>query len=218
VILISGHASLDSALHAVRGAAFSYLTKPFEIDQLLATIDKALERRRLAEALRVSEERYRLVSENVYLPHASASADLVSDRAAKPARGTETVPLAEDETTVRALTREILHLSGYTVLEAVGPEEGLQVAQQHAGPIHLLLADVVMPGMSGRALADRLQALRPSLRVLFMSGYPSEAIKQHRVMEPNEFFLEKPFTPGALTRKVRDVLDASPSQLATRAV
>jgi two-component system cell cycle sensor histidine kinase/response regulator CckA len=86
--------------------------------------------------------------------------------------------------------------------------EALQVSQDHSGVIHLLLTDVIMPGMSGRQLADRLVADRPGLKVLFMSGYTDNAIVHHGVLDPGTAFVQKPFTPDSLSRKVREVLDA----------
>jgi len=93
------------------------------------------------------------------------------------------------------------------VLEPASPNAALTLARLHTGTIDLLLSDVVMPGMNGRALADRVLVLRPGLRVLFMSGYPSSAIVHHGVLEPGASFLQKPFTPGSLARKVREMLE-----------
>jgi len=109
---------------------------------------------------------------------------------------------------VRNLARRVLTESDYTVLEAGNGEEAIQVCQQHQGPLHLLLTDVVLPGgMSGRKIAERLVLLRPEVKVLCMSGYTDDAIVHHGVLEPGIAFLEKPFTPTALLQKVRRVLD-----------
>jgi len=125
-------------------------------------------------------------------------------------RGTETILLVEDEVLVRSLATQILRDQGYTVLEATNGEEALQIVQQQEGqPIHLLLTDVVMPQMGGKALADRLRATRPGLKVLFASGYMDEEVWDLGVSDLGIGFLQKPFTPGALARKVREVLDAS---------
>ncbi len=123
-------------------------------------------------------------------------------------QGTETVLLVEDEPGVRALVRDTLRMHGYTVLEARHGIEALLTAKQHTGPIHLLMTDVVMPQMSGREVADRLFVTRSDLRVLFMSGYTENAIVHHGVLHPGTAFLQKPFSPESLARKVRDVLDA----------
>ncbi len=122
-------------------------------------------------------------------------------------RGTETVVLAEDDEGARALARLALQSHGYTVLEAHNGAEAEAAFQQHTGPIHLLVTDVVMPKMSGRELAERLRPLRPNLRVLYLSGYTDDAIIRHGVLEKGMAFLRKPFTPLALARAVRKVLD-----------
>jgi len=144
----------------------------------------------------------------IYLPRVDGPAVTPAVTPGLPRRGTETVLLAEDDDQVRALARETLEISGYTVLEAAHPEAAITLAQQHGGALHLLLTDVVMPGMNGRALADRLLALRPGISVLFMSGYPAAAVAPHGTLEPGTQLLQKPFTPGNLARKVREVLDA----------
>ena len=123
--------------------------------------------------------------------------------------GSETILLVEDAEDVRDLARDILGLMGYNLMTASNPVEAIQVSQDHSGVIQLLLTDVVMPGMSGRQLADRLVADRPGLKVLFMSGYTDNAIVHHGVLDPGTAFVQKPFTPDSLSRKVREVLDAS---------
>jgi CheY-like chemotaxis protein len=124
-------------------------------------------------------------------------------------RGTETILLVEDEPAVRSTTRLLLRRSGYTVLEAGNGCEAVAIFKAHPGPIHLLLTDVVMPKMGGRELAERLTAACPGLRVLFVSGYTSDAVFRHGVQENYVHFLPKPFTPTSLAQKVRDVLDSS---------
>jgi two-component system cell cycle sensor histidine kinase/response regulator CckA len=121
--------------------------------------------------------------------------------------GTETVLLAEDEPAVRAVARQSLERHGYTVLEAPSGEAALDLAQRYSGPIDLLLTDVVMPGMSGRALALRLAPLRPRMRTIYMSGYTDEAITRHGVLESGVRYVQKPFSPDALVRRVREALD-----------
>ncbi len=145
----------------------------------------------------------------IYLPRvAGAPAQRASGPKASPVgAGTETVLLAEDEAAVRAVARHALERQGYTVLEASSGEAALDLAERHSGRIHLLLTDVIMPGMNGRALALRLSELRPDLRVVYMSGYTEEAITRHGVLEPGLTYVQKPFTPEGLARKVREVLD-----------
>jgi PAS domain S-box-containing protein len=121
--------------------------------------------------------------------------------------GTETILLVEDEEAVRTLAALALRLSGYTILEADGVEDALRILEKHTGPLQLLVTDVVMPGVGGRVLADRLTERRPHLKVLYLSGYTDDAIVRHGVLEAEAHFLQKPFTGTALARKVREVLD-----------
>jgi CheY-like chemotaxis protein len=122
-------------------------------------------------------------------------------------QGKETVLLAEDEEPVRRLVRSVLEACGYTVLEAGRVEEALEISKRHQGRIDLLLTDVVMPQMGGRQLAERLATTRPEAKVLYISGYADNAIVHHGVLDAGTAFLQKPFTPDALARKVREVLD-----------
>jgi PAS domain S-box-containing protein len=121
--------------------------------------------------------------------------------------GTEAILLVEDDDALRALVAEVLGRHGYVVLEAEGPEAGLLAAQSHAGTIHMMITDVIMPQMSGRDLAARLHALRPETKILYMSGYTDQAIGHHGVIAPGTHFLQKPFASKILLRKVRAVLD-----------
>ena len=120
----------------------------------------------------------------------------------------ETILLAEDEDGVRAVARRILELQGYTVLDAACGADALDLAEKYPEPIHLLLTDLVMPGMDGRQLSERLVARRPSTRVLFMSGYASDKLLRHGLSNPEVAFLPKPFNSAALAAAVRAVLDA----------
>jgi CheY-like chemotaxis protein len=122
--------------------------------------------------------------------------------------GTETVLLVEDDAPVRDLAVCVLESRGYRVLAAGDGLQALQFGKQHDGAIHLLLADVVLPHMSGRELAEQLRSARPEMRALYMSGYTDDAIVQHGVLAPGVVFLPKPFTSEDLTQMVRDVLDA----------
>jgi len=131
-----------------------------------------------------------------------------SPAAAGAVRGRETVLVAEDAAPVRAVMREVLERQGYRVLEAANGAEALQVAAMHDGPIHLLLTDVVMPILSGRALAELLTKQRPDTRVLYTSGYTDDSIIAHGILDPGIAYLQKPFTPETLAQKVRDILDS----------
>jgi CheY-like chemotaxis protein len=121
--------------------------------------------------------------------------------------GTETVLLVEDEPAVRKLARWILEKHGYTVLEAVDGESALEIARDYSEAIHLLVTDIVMPGINGRELAERLTVDRTELRVLFLTGYTDDAIVRHGVSLSEAAFLQKPFTPDSLEKKVREVLN-----------
>lgn len=120
--------------------------------------------------------------------------------------GTETVLLVEDEENVRLLVRRALQAKGYTVLEAQNGKDALRVARKHHGPIHLLMTDVVMPGMGGRELSERLIRLRGELKTLYMSGYADDAVHHHGQLNPGTELLQKPFSADVLATKVREVL------------
>ena len=145
----------------------------------------------------------------VYLPIVEAAVQVRDTRAATaPApRGSETILLVEDDEGVRALTRHALQSSGYTVLVAREGQEALRIGQKRQEPIDLLVSDVVMPGLGGRQLSERLRLLHPEMKVLFLSGYTDDAVVRHGVLEGEVNFLQKPFSPAVLARKVRDVLD-----------
>jgi two-component system cell cycle sensor histidine kinase/response regulator CckA len=150
----------------------------------------------------------------VYLPRVDAPIDVdyVAPPDQKRKRGTETVMIVEDEEGVRKVLVEMLTQEGYQVIVAGGGPEALERARHHAGPLHLLITDVIMPKMSGRELADRMRAQLPDLKVLFVSGYTDSAIVQHGILEPGTIFLQKPFTPEQLATKVRDVLETQASR------
>jgi CheY-like chemotaxis protein len=145
----------------------------------------------------------------IYLPR--------SDEPAQPAprprvlqglpTGSETVLIVEDAEAIRSLARKVLTAQGYTVLEAGDGAEALKIAQRHAGPLHLVLTDVVMPGMGGRELAQRLAPLRPELKLVYMSGYTGDAVVHRGLLDDGLPFLAKPFTPEDLALKVRVALD-----------
>jgi signal transduction histidine kinase len=123
-------------------------------------------------------------------------------------RGTETLLVVEDEPSVRHLARGVLEAQGYEVLSASNGQDALHVAREHKGsPIRLVITDVIMPLMGGKVMAEWLITTYPDLKILFTSGYTDDAIAQHGVLEPGVAFLPKPYTPGILARKVRELLD-----------
>jgi two-component system cell cycle sensor histidine kinase/response regulator CckA len=148
----------------------------------------------------------------IFLPPSAAPAEddtLASDKPA-PGRGTETVLLVEDEEQVRNLAREVLRAHGYSVIEAPTAGEALELAERQVDPIHLLVSDVVMPGMNGRELALRLTGRCPGLKVLLMSGYTDRGFELYGLTELGLDFIQKPFKPTDLLQKVRELLDAEP--------
>jgi len=145
---------------------------------------------------------------NVYFPPSEREVEAVRKLAPAPVlSGSETILLIEDEEHVRAVSRAILARSGYKVVEVQNPAEAIEFCGKPSKPIHLVLTDIVMPKMSGPELAKQLRALRPEIKVLYMSGYTDDTIIRHGMLDPKTAFLQKPFTPEDLLRKVRDVLD-----------
>jgi CheY-like chemotaxis protein len=122
------------------------------------------------------------------------------------AGGTETVLLVEDEDSVRQLVRETLESRGYRVLEAANGNAGLALAASHPDPIHLVITDVIMPGLSGHELVQQLLPTRPAIKVLYLSGYAQDAFPSTAAAESQKTFLQKPFTLQSLARKVREIL------------
>ena len=145
----------------------------------------------------------------VYLPlvEAAAESPSLSATAVSSVRGIETILLVEDDRMVRNLARSILEACGYRVIVPEHLEEVEALCKQHSGPIDLMLTDVVMPGISGYELARRVAPLRPDMRVVYMSGYPENAMAHQGLLEPGVMLLQKPFTPAVLARKIREVLD-----------
>jgi PAS domain S-box-containing protein len=162
--------------------------------------------------IEVESEPGRGTTFTIYLPRTTAA--VREAPADVPANGipggNETVLLVEDEDAVRQLSRQVLEMIGYRVLEARNGPEALAVCEQNKGAIHLMVTDVVMPQMSGCQLADRLAPLYPDMRVLYLSGYTDEAIGHHGVRDRAVHFLSKPFTLDSLARKVREALDKKP--------
>jgi PAS domain S-box-containing protein len=146
----------------------------------------------------------------VYLPIVEGAVETVEPSVAPAGavRGSETILLVEDDAGIRRLVRQVLAERGYWVLEAIDGKHAIQISEQHTVPIHLLVTDLVMPEMSGRDLAEHLKPSRPNMKVIFMSGYTDKAIVHRGELDPGTAFLQKPFTPDALARKVREVLDA----------
>ena len=145
-----------------------------------------------------------------YFPVAEASAGALAPAPAPErddVRGSETILVVEDEERIRVLACAILRKQGYNVLDAQNGGEALLLCEQFTAPIHLLLTDVVMPRMSGRLLAERLRPIRRTMKVLYMSGYTDDAVVRHGILDSTIAFIQKPITPTALVRKVRDVLD-----------
>lgn len=141
----------------------------------------------------------------VYLPSIDQTTELVDQDQTRVEvlGGSETILLVEDEAPVRDLICRVLRQRGYAILEVVRGDEVLRMCEQYTGPIHLLIADMVMPQMSGRELAKRLVALRPQTKVLYISGYTDSTFLHHGGLNPGIAFLQKPFTVDALVRKVR---------------
>ena len=147
----------------------------------------------------------------IFLPpqEGEADSDLKPERGKVSLRGEETILLAEDNELVRGLSRSVLEHFGYRVLETEDGEEAGRMSKGYEGPIHLLLTDVVMPGISGRVLAEQLQNSRPGIKILFMSGYSEEAFQLKGMQNLGAHFLQKPFTPEELGLRVREILDSA---------
>jgi len=146
---------------------------------------------------------------SIYLPVFGETLPAVENRdAVTPTLGTETILLVEDDDTVRKLAVISLLSQGYRVVPAIDGQDALRIVEQYPNQIDMLLTDVVMPNIDGLDLANILRARLPSLKILFMSGYSGDAITQRSVTQEDRFLLQKPYTPTALVRKVREVLDA----------
>jgi CheY-like chemotaxis protein len=145
----------------------------------------------------------------LYLPRLGEAAQASPGRVAGAAAvgGAETILLTEDAASLREMIEEILTSSGYRVLSAPSAEHALQLAEEYAGTIDMLLTDMVMPGMSGAELAERMHKVRPDARILFMSGYTDDVMVQRGILAEEALLIQKPFASDALLRKVRDILD-----------
>jgi two-component system, cell cycle sensor histidine kinase and response regulator CckA len=144
----------------------------------------------------------------IYFPRVDAVLDVLpaSEQVARVEEGSRTILIVEDEASLLDVTQRSLQDAGYAVLGAKSPADAVLIAASHSGPIHLMVTDVVMPGMSGPELVKQLSAIRPEMKVLYVSGYTDDTIVRHGVLEPGLAFLQKPFSPKTLTCKVRDVL------------
>jgi len=161
-------------------------------------------------AIRVDSAPGRGAAFTIYLPAAQQQlpADETPDREIRPARGSETVLLVEDNEMVRNLTNSILESEGYTVLSAGGGAEALDLLERHTGSIDLLLTDVVLPRTTGKALYEQVRGRIPGIRVLYMSGYPKDIIARHGILDDNIAFIRKPFSVHQLTAKIREILNS----------
>src|SRR5229473_7257500 len=151
----------------------------------------------------------------IYLPRVASSGEPAAQVAApveyrKVEPGTETILLVEDEANLRYLARQYLEKQGYKVIEAADGAVAMQIAVAHEAVIHLLLTDVIMPGMNGRELAQRISEIRPNVKVLYMSGYTENVIGRNGTLDAGVRLLQKPFTLRDLKSKVREVLDSTP--------
>jgi CheY-like chemotaxis protein len=163
--------------------------------------------------VRLTSEMGRGTTFTIYLPRIVDELEeterTVAAVAEAESRGNETVLLVEDEEHLRGLAVRILKAHGYTVLMAIDGADAIRQAKEYPNPIHLVLSDVVMPGMSGRLLSEQLVSARPTVKVLFMSGYTDDDVMRRGILDRRTSFLEKPFTPAQLVSKVRQVLDAA---------
>jgi two-component system, cell cycle sensor histidine kinase and response regulator CckA len=149
----------------------------------------------------------------IYLPCVSSVAETAapSDKEEKIVGGSETILIVEDEAALLQVTHQSLEAVGYAILAAQSPAEAIRISESHPGPIHLRVTDVIIPGMNGAQLATHLSALRPEMKVLYVSGYTDDTIVRHGVLDPGLAFLQKPFSPKQLARKVSEVLAGVPA-------
>lgn len=174
----------------------------------LATVHGIVEQ--LGGKVFVYSEPERGTTFKIYLPRIDdALSESGDQQSGGPSTGTETLLVAEDDEAVRRSIERILERAGYTVLTAKDGQEAMRLAREREATIHLLLTDVVLPDAGGDEIATRIEELCPEIRILFMSGYPDDAIAQHGVLDENKLFISKPFSARALRRKIRRVLDGT---------
>jgi two-component system cell cycle sensor histidine kinase/response regulator CckA len=142
----------------------------------------------------------------VYLPRVDGPISKKKDKKTVALIGSETILVVEDDETVRKFAERALKGFGYRILIAANGEEAVRIAGEYEGSIDLMLTDVVMPGMSGQDLEDKLKASKPGIKVLYMSGYTDDTIVHHGILDRGKIFLQKPFTIEALGRKVKEAL------------
>jgi DNA-binding response OmpR family regulator len=163
--------------------------------------------------IQVSSERGKGTSFKIYLPRVGATGQAISPEpsvtTAKPEQALETILLVEDESSLRNLSRQYLENQGYTMLEAAEGAAAIQICNSHPGPIHLLLTDLIMPGINGRELARRVCAMRPETKVLYVSGYTENVIAHNGMLEEGIALLQKPFSLSTLRIKVREKLSSA---------
>jgi two-component system, cell cycle sensor histidine kinase and response regulator CckA len=200
--------------HGIDAGTRSHLFEPFFTTKALgkgtglglATVFGIVKQN--AGLIDVTSEPDRGATFRIFLPRTPPHVAAAEVEKARPLeRGTETVLLVEDEVAVLNLGRLILEQQGYKVLAAATPKAAETQALHHQGPIHLLITDVVMPGMNGKALRDRLQPLHPRMKCLFISGYTADLLAPHGILDQDVHFLQKPFSNRSLVEKTREILD-----------
>jgi CheY-like chemotaxis protein len=144
----------------------------------------------------------------IYFPLVKAMAEEESTELLQPERGYETILVAEDDDVTRELSRLVLEKFGYSVIEATDGEHAVEIFTKHHAHIDLVLLDVIMPKLNGKAAYDAMQQIKPKMRALFISGYTADIIHRKGIFESNINFISKPVTPEVLARKIREVLDA----------
>jgi two-component system response regulator len=209
VVLLTSSNLEHDVVESYRRGANSFVQKPLEFTKFRELV------RRLGEYwLTINEP----PPASAHLPLLEALPDpIVREGEVPSARGSEAILLVEDEAAIRVAARRILDRFGYHVIEAPGAEEALDLAVKHREPIHLLLTDIVMPRMNGRELAKVFTRLHPEARVVFMSGYTDDEVLRRDVSQGRTWYLQKPFSPDALARKVREALGAPEDAVRARA-
>jgi two-component system response regulator len=210
VVLLTSSNLEHHLAEGYRQGANSFVQKPLEFTKFRELV------RRLGEYWLTINEPPPALAEDVPLREALPD-QIVREGSVPSARGSETIFLVEDEAAVRVVARRILDRFGYHVIEAPGAEEALASAVNHSEPVHLLLTDIVMPRMNGGELAKVFTRLHPEARVVFMSGYTDDEVLCRDVSNAESRYLQKPFSPDVLGRRVREALDAPRDAATARA-